>query len=45
MIDDFFHNRVPERDLEVPAYLRHKVALFDMPLVPEGEVVRYRLSD
>ncbi len=45
MIDDFLHNRVPERDLETPAYLRHKVALFDMQLIPEGELVRYRLSD
>lgn len=45
MIDDFFHNRIPERDLEVPAYLRHKVTLFDMQLLPEGEVVRYRLND
>lgn len=45
MIDDFYYNRIPERDLEVPAYLRHKIALFDMQMLPEGEVVRYRLSD
>ncbi len=45
MIDDFFHNRILERDLEVPAYLRHKISLFDMQMLPEGEVVRYRLGD
>lgn len=45
MIDDFYNNRIPERDLEVPAYLRHKISLFDMQLLPEGEVVRYRLGD
>lgn len=45
MIEDFFNNRIPERDLEVPTYLRHKVALFDIPMFPEGEIVRYRLSD
>jgi cell division protein FtsZ len=45
MIDDFYHNRVSERDMETPAYLRHKVSLFDMQLLPEGEVVRYRLGD
>lgn len=45
MIDDFFYNRVPERDLEVPAYLRHKISLFDMQMLPEGELVRYRLGD
>jgi len=45
MIEDFFHNRIPERDLEVPAYLRHKISLFDMQMLPEGEVVRYRLGD
>lgn len=45
MIDSFFNNRVPERDLEEPAYLRHKVTLFDIPMLPEGELVRYRLND
>lgn len=45
MIDDFFHNSLSERDLETPAYLRHKISLFDMQMLPEGEVVRYRLGD
>lgn len=45
MIDDFYNNRIPERDLETPAYLRHKIALYDMQLIPEGELVRYRLGD
>ena len=45
LITDFLNNRFTERELEVPAFSRHRVALYDLPLIPDHEVIRMRLFD
>ena len=47
MIGDFLkvNGRYADLDLETPTYLRHKVVLHDMMLVPDHELVRVRLND
>ncbi len=45
MLSDILHGRYSERDMEIPAYQRHRVLLHDMPLLPEHEFVRTRLND
>jgi len=46
MIEDFLYQRFQERDLEsIPAFQRQKVVLYELPLVPDAELVRTRLTD
>lgn len=47
MIGEFLkvNGRYADLDLETPTYLRHKVVLHDMMLVPDHELVRVRLND
>ena len=45
LITDFLSNRFTERELEVPAFSRHQVVLYDLPLIPDHEVIRMRLFD
>ncbi len=45
MIDDFYTYKFSEKELEVPAYIRHQALLHDLPLLPDHEIVRSRLFD
>jgi len=45
MIEEFARKVPHEKDLELPAYLRHEVPLADMALVLDGEVERHHLMD
>lgn len=47
MIGEFLkvNGRYADLDLETPTYLRHRVVLHDMMLVPDHELVRVRLND
>lgn len=45
LINDFLNNRFSERELEAPAFSRHRVVLHEMPLLPDHEVIRTRLFD
>ncbi|WP_441656227.1 cell division protein FtsZ [Fibrella aquatica] len=45
LINDFLNNRFSERELEAPAFSRHRVVLHEMPLLPDHEIIRTRLFD
>lgn len=45
MIAGFLNGRYTEREIDMPTYQRHKVMLYDLPLVPEKDLVRMRLND
>ena len=45
LINDFLTNRFTERELEAPAFGRHRVVLHEMPLLPDHEIIRTRLFD
>ncbi|MEZ0540545.1 cell division protein FtsZ [Fibrella arboris] len=45
LINDFLNNRFSERELEAPAFSRHRVMLHEMPLLPDHEIIRTRLFD
>ncbi len=45
LVADFLNNRFTERELEAPAFSRHRVVLYDLPLIPDHEVIRMRLFD
>ena len=45
LINDFLNNRFSERELEAPAFSRHRVLLHEMPLLPDHEIIRTRLFD
>jgi cell division protein FtsZ len=45
LISDFLNNRYSERELEAPAYSRHRVLLHEIPLLPDHEIIRSRLFD
>jgi cell division protein FtsZ len=45
LINDFLSNRFTERELEAPAFSRHRVVLHEMPLLPDHEIIRTRLFD
>jgi cell division protein FtsZ len=45
LINDFLNNRFTERELEAPAFSRHRVVLHEMPLLPDHEIIRTRLFD
>ena len=45
LINDFLNNRFTERELEAPAFGRHRVVLHEMPLLPDHEIIRTRLFD
>nr|WP_310587672.1 cell division protein FtsZ [Fibrella rubiginis] len=45
LVNDFLSNRFTERELEAPAFSRHRVALYELPLIPDHEVIRARLFD
>ena len=45
LINDFLNNRFSERELEAPAFTRHRVSLYEIPLLPDHEIVRTRLFD
>ena len=45
LINDFLNNRFTERELEAPAFSRHRVSLYELPLLPDHEVIRTRLFD
>lgn len=45
LISDFLSNRFTERELEAPAFSRHRVSLYELPLLPDHEIIRTRLFD
>lgn len=45
LITDFLQNRFSERELEAPAFSRHRVMLYEIPLLPDHELIRSRLFD
>lgn len=45
MVEAFLQNRYSERELDTPAYVRLKVQLADLPLIPASEFIRSRLND
>lgn len=45
MVEGFVQGRQSERELETPAFMRHKVILYEMPLLPDQEMIRSRLND
>ena len=45
LVADFLANRFTERELEAPAFSRHRVVLHELPLLPDHEIIRTRLFD
>lgn len=45
LINGFLQNRFNERELEAPAFSRHRVMLYEIPLLPDHELIRSRLYD
>lgn len=45
LVNDFLNNRFSERELEAPAFSRHRVVLHEIPLLPDHEIIRTRLFD
>ena len=45
LVTDFLNNRFSDRDLEAPAFNRHRVVLHEIPLLPDHEMIRSRLFD
>ncbi|WP_128547928.1 cell division protein FtsZ [Larkinella soli] len=45
MVEGFVATRYSERDLETPAFMRQKVTLYELPLIPDHDLVRSRLND
>ena len=45
LVNDFYSNRYSERELEAPAFSRHRVMLYEIPLLPDHELIRSRLFD
>lgn len=45
MIENFTLNRFQEKDLESPAFLRQRLMLHELPMIPDHELIRSRLND